>query len=109
MDCDASLAQSARAGNTADFAQLIERHQPLLRRSCARVLRDAPLVDDVVQEAVLQALLGLDRLRQPDSFGAWLVGIGLTLCRRALRDGRARPVFEPLSDEPSPEHAIEEA
>ena len=30
-------------------------------------------------------MLSLDRLRRPEAFGAWLVGIGLNACRAALR------------------------
>src|SRR5262249_31640234 len=36
---------------------------------------------------VVTALLSLDRLRRSESFGAWLVGIGLNACRAQLRQG----------------------
>jgi RNA polymerase sigma factor (sigma-70 family) len=41
---------------------------------------------DAAQDAVLTAMLSLDRLREPASFGSWLVGIGLNACRALLRD-----------------------
>jgi RNA polymerase sigma factor (sigma-70 family) len=47
---------------------------------------------DAAQDAVLTALLSLDRLRDDDRFGAWLVGIGLNACRAILRD---RPIAVP--------------
>ena len=37
------------------------------------------------REAVVAALLSLDRLRDDDRFGARLVGIGLNVCRTTLR------------------------
>ena len=40
---------------------------------------------DAAQDAVVTALLSLDRLRRPESFGAWLVGIGLNCSRNQLR------------------------
>ena len=40
---------------------------------------------DAAQDAVVTAMLSLDRLRRPESFAAWLVGIGLNACRAQLR------------------------
>jgi RNA polymerase sigma factor (sigma-70 family) len=40
---------------------------------------------DAAQDAVLTAMLSLERLRRPASFGPWLVGIGLNACRAMLR------------------------
>lgn len=48
------------------------------------MLGDAEVARDAAQEAVLRAWLGLDRLRDDTRFGAWLVGIGLNVCRTLL-------------------------
>jgi RNA polymerase sigma factor (sigma-70 family) len=84
-DDDACLVGSARSGDRAAFATLIERHRPLLVASCRRVLGRVDQAEDAAQEAVIQAMLGLGRLRQPERFGSWLVGIGLNVCRHLLR------------------------
>ncbi len=47
---------------------------------------------DAAQDAVLTALLSLERLRDGDRFGAWLTGIGLNHCRHALRTRARAPV-----------------
>jgi RNA polymerase sigma factor (sigma-70 family) len=47
---------------------------------------DPAMAEDAAQEAMLQALLGLDQLRHAEQFGPWLGGIGLNICRRWLRD-----------------------
>jgi RNA polymerase sigma factor (sigma-70 family) len=41
-----------------------------------------------VQEALLQAYLGLERLRDPAAFGSWLCGIAANLARMRLRANR---------------------
>lgn len=86
---DASLVLAARAGDKAAFATLLARHRPLLVALCRRALPDSQEVEDVVQEAALQALINLDRLRRPERFGSWLAGIGLNLARRSRRRSRA--------------------
>ena len=51
-------------------------------------MRDPDDVDDIVQEAFLQAFTGLRRLRDPDRFGAWLAGIVRNISRAAARQTR---------------------
>ena len=51
-----------------------------------RMLRDPVEAEDVVQEAILRAYLGLEQLREPDRFGSWLCGIALNLARMRLRE-----------------------
>ncbi|MBA3414125.1 MAG: bifunctional nuclease family protein [Chloroflexia bacterium] len=82
---DAVLVEAARAGDKAAFAELVRCHGGLLAALCRRALGDADLAEDAAQEAILRALLGLDRLRRPERFGPWLAGIGLNVCRQWLR------------------------
>lgn len=84
-DSDTALVLAAQAGDKEAFASLIARHRRLLLALCQRSLADPVLAEDAAQEAVLQALLGIERLRQPDRFGPWLGGIGLNICRRWLQ------------------------
>ncbi|MGD9890177.1 MAG: bifunctional nuclease domain-containing protein [Dehalococcoidia bacterium] len=87
-DDDSTLVGRTRGGDKAAFALLFGRHQALLRGVCRRYLGADAVIEDVVQEAALQALLNIDTLRRPERFGAWLAGIGLNLCRRWQRDQR---------------------
>lgn len=79
-----ALVAAARTGDLRAFATLVERYYPMARAACARFLGDEDLALDVTQEAVVTAMLSLDRLRHDDRFGAWLTGIALNLSRRAL-------------------------
>ena len=83
---DAALVRLAREGDEGAFAVLVARHRPMLVGLCRRMLGERGLAEDAAQEAVLQAMVGLDRLEQPERFGAWLGGIGLNVCRRWRRD-----------------------
>ena len=83
--CDGELARRARAGDAGAFALLVERHFPPARALAARLCAHPDDVDDIVQEAFLQAFAGLGRLRDPDRFGAWLAGIVRNISRAAAR------------------------
>ena len=67
---DAELVVVARSGDRDAFSFLLERHRPLVLRLCRRLLGSAESAEDAAQEACLQALLSLDRLREP---GLWSV------------------------------------
>jgi RNA polymerase sigma factor (sigma-70 family) len=89
-ESDAELVARVRAGDKAAFGGLIERHRPMAWRLASRLLGSRADAEDVVQEACLQAVLGLDNLITPERFGSWLGGIALNLARmrvRARREG----------------------
>jgi RNA polymerase sigma factor (sigma-70 family) len=83
---DAVLVRRARGGDRDAFAALVARHHATLLACCRRMVGQH--ARDAAQDAVLTAMLSLDRLRDESKFGPWLVGIGLNACRAFLR---ARP------------------
>jgi RNA polymerase sigma factor (sigma-70 family) len=83
---DRDLVARARAGDADPYAALLRRHEAAVRRACVRVLGDPAAAADVAQDAALVGWLQLDRLREPDRFGAWLAGIGRMLALRAVRE-----------------------
>jgi hypothetical protein len=61
----------------------------------------------VAQEATLQAVLGLETLREPAQFGAWLHSIGANLARYRLRQKRRRPLLSLVPPEQVPQSALQ--
>jgi len=89
---DAHLVREAREGDKCAFASLVERHRPTLIAACRSVAGDHDVAQDLSQEAILQAMLSLDRLRDPRRFRSWLVAIGLHTWHRWQRQtSRFRP------------------
>jgi RNA polymerase sigma-70 factor, ECF subfamily len=66
MPSDAQLVRRARDGDRDAFATLVRRHRPLLLRSCRRLV-GAEAAAYAAQDAMLTAMLSLNRLRQPAS------------------------------------------
>ena len=86
---DADLVALARAGDRDAFGKLAERYSPMARRVAYRALSHHDAAQEITQEAIVQAYLSLDRLRNPDRFQSWLYRIVLNLCRHHIRDRAA--------------------
>lgn len=82
---DAELVAASLGGSPVAFAVLVTRHRERARRAAARLLGDATEAEDVTQEALLEAYLGLAALRDRERFGAWLAAIAANLARMRLR------------------------
>jgi len=89
---DPELVRMARAGDKAAFGVLAARCLPPAERAAYKMVRDDELARDLVQEALLQAYLALDSLRDDARFASWLYGIVLNLCRNYLRAQKVNTV-----------------
>jgi RNA polymerase sigma-70 factor, ECF subfamily len=102
---DALLVAAVLEGDSAAFAGLVERHRARLRALAFAVLGEREETEDVVQETLLRAYLGLDTLRDHDRFGSWLGSIAVNLARMRRRQPRREtlPLYErtiAAADEP---------
>jgi RNA polymerase sigma factor (sigma-70 family) len=111
---DARLVEAALGGDKDAFATLVTRHWAMAVALAARVLGRPDLAADAAQEAAVAALVGLDRLRAPDRFGAWFCGITLNVARGWARQLRTeRPAVVPgqapdrACQEPGPDERAE--
>jgi len=113
---DSALVSAVRGGDRAAFGRLVERHAPRTRHVVRGLVGNRDDVEDIVQEAILNAYVGLDRLNHPERFGSWLCGIALNLTRMRLRRARTGMALEelaggstlPAAAIPVPERVLEE-
>ena len=106
---DEKLVRKARTGDKTAFAVLFDRHRPLAATLVSRLLDQREDIDDVLQEAAVQALVCLDRLRGASRFGPWLCGIALNLARRRLRESVRHARWPALVEPQSTEDLLVEA
>jgi RNA polymerase sigma-70 factor, ECF subfamily len=90
---ESALIASLRAGDEQAFMQLVEEYTPGMRRLALTFVRTPALADDVVQEAWLGVLKGLDRFEGRSSLRTWIYTIVANIARtRAVREARTVPL-----------------
>lgn len=110
---DAELARLARAGDLDAFAEIVRRHEHRLRAVLVRILDDARDVEEVVQDAFVQAWRNLDSYRGDASLFTWLYRIGVNAALARARRKRLLTVdvsaMEDVAAEERPENLPEPA
>ena len=87
MPTTAELVRSAQAGDKTAFAELVRRYERAAIVTAYSVLGDFHWAQDAAQEAFVIAYQKLGGLRDPASFGPWLLKI---VRHRAVRLKRGR-------------------
>lgn len=83
------LVARALEGDGQAFGDLVADHLDTLRRFLhARVREDS--VEDLVQETLIRAHIGLADLKDRSRFGSWMIGIAGNLVRMSYRDRGTR-------------------
>ncbi len=83
--------------NTDDREDAARRAITIALRTAAGILGSREQASDIAQDVALDALRGVDRLRDPEAFDAWVRKIAVRHTLRALRKQRAtRAVEVPL-------------
>ena len=121
---EAALLDTARAGDEAAFARLIEPYRGQLHAHCYRMLGSVHDAEDALQEVSLRAWRGLARFEGRSSLKSWLYTIATNTClnqieRRPKRvlpvdytgaadphGGPGAPVVESVWIEPYPDELI---
>lgn len=104
VDGDRELLDRLRAGDEAAFMTLVDRYGSLMLRVALMHVRSRAVAEEVVQEAWLGVLKGLDRFEGRSTLKTWILRIVANIARtRGAREQRSVPLssLEPEGDEPS--------
>jgi RNA polymerase sigma-70 factor (ECF subfamily) len=82
---DEVIVDRVRGGDVALYEILVRRHNQRLYRTIRAILRDDLNVEDVMQQAYVDAYTHLDQFRGTAKFSTWLTRIAVN---RAIRSGR---------------------
>ena len=95
---DAEIVKRVRAGERALFEILLRRHNQRLYRAARAVLKDENEVEDVMQQAYINAFTHLHQFEERSQFATWLTRITLNEAfgrRRKMRsESMARVQWE---------------
>jgi RNA polymerase sigma-70 factor (ECF subfamily) len=83
VDPDAELVERARAKDATAFELLMRRHNQRVYRVVRAMLHDSAEIEDVIQQAYLQAFLHLDQFGGAARWSTWV-------CRIAINEALAR-------------------
>jgi RNA polymerase sigma-70 factor (ECF subfamily) len=96
---DPQLVDALRAGDEAAFRTLVEELTPSMLRLARLYVSSAAVAEDVVQEAWLGVLRGIDRFERRSSLKTWIFRILTNTAKtRGVREARSVP-FSSLGDD----------
>jgi RNA polymerase sigma-70 factor, ECF subfamily len=89
---DLALVERLRAGDEVAFMMLVEQHQAAMLRIARMFVSSRAVAEEVVQEAWLGILKGLDRFEGRSSLRTWMYRIVTNVAKtRGQRDRRSIP------------------
>lgn len=100
----ALLVDFATEGDEAAFEALVNRHGPLVRGVCRRLLANPHDADDAFQATFLVLARKAGRIRDPDRLGPWLYGVAYRVAAKARSRAARRRDRQPIVDDaPAPD------
>jgi RNA polymerase sigma-70 factor (ECF subfamily) len=78
---ESELIMLAKDGDSLSFEQLIKEYSGKLQNFIKKNSYDQSYVDDLFQETLLQALIGIKGFNGGSTFSTWLLGIAFNLIR----------------------------
>ena len=106
---DKEYVQRCRDGHPEDFRLLVHRYQAPLFSYLTSRLGDRWQAEEAAQESFVRAFQSLKKLRKPESFYSWLLGIAGRVAKEQFRSlkrrQRDREAAETMMAEPADNHA----
>jgi RNA polymerase sigma-70 factor (ECF subfamily) len=92
------LAAALRAGDESAFTELVRRYSPAMLRLAQTIVGSRAVAEEVVQEAWIAVLKGVDRFEGRAALKTWIFRILVNMARtRATREARTT-VFSAFDD-----------
>src|SRR5262245_40658038 len=88
---DVDLVGRYLQGDPAALEVMVRRHGPAVLGVCRRMLGPGADADDAFQATFLTLTLRARSIRKPAALGAWLHGVAVRCCRKALGRRARRP------------------
>jgi RNA polymerase sigma-70 factor (ECF subfamily) len=108
VDPDMELLQRLKAGDEDAFMTLVDKYGPLMLRIALTHVRTRAVAEEVVQDAWLGVLQGLDRFEGRSSLKTWILRIVANRARtRGEREARSVPLSSLVSDGGEDEPAVD--
>ncbi|MGZ5290793.1 MAG: RNA polymerase sigma factor [Actinomycetota bacterium] len=105
---DLQLARSLRAGDEAAFMSLVERLQPAMLRIARMYVSTQAVAEEVVQDAWLGVLKGIDAFEGRSSLRTWIFRILVNIAKtRGAREARSAPFSSVWAPDAADEPAVE--
>lgn len=82
---DKQYVEHCRDGHPEDFGLLVARYQKPLFSYLASRVGDGGQAEEAAQESFVRAFLSLKKLRKPESFYSWLLGIAGRVAKEQFR------------------------
>ncbi|HET8537925.1 MAG TPA: sigma-70 family RNA polymerase sigma factor [Solirubrobacteraceae bacterium] len=102
---DQELVDRLRAGDENAFAELVGRYHRLMLRVARGYVRTDAVAEEVVQEAWLAVVRGIERFEGRSSFKTWLLRI---VANRAMTSGAKEARSVPVEPSVSADHFVPE-
>src|SRR5271157_4912597 len=82
---DKEQVERCRDGHPEAFGLLVDRYQKPLFSYLASRVQNFPQAEEAAQESFVRAFLSLKKLRKPESFYSWLLGIAGRVAKEQFR------------------------
>ena len=107
-DEDLGLVEALRAGDEDAFMMLVERYQAAMLRIARMYVSTPAVAEEVVQDAWLGVLRGLDAFEGRSSLRTWIFRILVNIAKtRGTREARSLPFSSVWAPDPESEPAVE--
>jgi len=107
FETDSYYIERCLDGHPDDFRYLVRRYQAVLLANLAGKLGNKDRAEEAAQEALVRAYFNMKKLKKPESFFSWLLGIADRVAkeqRRREQIRHQREVVRSFSEQaPSPE------